>query len=372
MLPLTSRRRARRRTFNRRIYVLGGATLVTLLVIGGLTQVSRNSGPYTAQMNRSFATQVAVLADASNVTASSVRHFMGALSTQDRQTLQAELDGAVQQTAQQQTRAATLAAPAPPGQIALHFGTVFSDRAQAMSEMRAAIDGLLGMHPLAVAGALTNNGTVVSTPTLLSSTEATNRIASAGALLARSDRNYASMRGELTRSTGHVTLPVSAWITNRQVWQVGALATQIDQVEASSSLAAAHQLVLTSVRLSPPALPSPTGVATPGVSTLTPTTNLTVSVVLSNLGTSDEPRATVHVTLAAQAGGRTTAVTRVAPVGASGSVTLAPVSFGVTPGQSYQLSVAIVLPAAQTVTTGTTVAQVLQVAPTSPPTTVAK
>lgn len=372
MLPLTSRRRARRRSFNRRVYVFGGATLVTLLLIGGLTQVSRNSGPYTAQMNRSFATQVAVLADASNVTASSVRHFMGALSTQDRQTLQAELDGAVQQTAQQQTRAATLAAPAPPGQIALQFGTVFSDRAQAMSQMRAAIDGLLGMHPLAVAGALTNNGTVVSTPTLLSSTEATNRIAAAGALLARSDRTYASMRGELTRSTGHVTVPVSAWITNRQLWQVGALATQIDQVEASSTLAAAHQLVLTSVRLSPPALPSPTGVATPGVSTLTPTTNVTVSVVLSNLGTADEQRATVHLTLAAQVGGRTTAVTRVAAVGASQSVTLTPAFFGVTPGQSYQLSIAIVLPVAQTVTTGTTVAEVLQIAPTTPPTTVAK
>jgi hypothetical protein len=372
MLPLTSRRRARRRSFNRRVYVLGGATLVTLLLIGGLTQVSRNSGPYTAQMNRSFADQVTVLADASNVTASSVRHFMGTLSTQDRQTLQAELDGAVQQTVQQQTRAATLAVPAPPGRIALHFGTVFSDRARAMSQMRAAIDGLLGMHPLAVAGALTTNGTVVSTPTLLSSTEATNRIAAAGALLARSDRNYAAMRGELSRSAGHLTVPVSTWITNRQLWQVGALATQIDQVESSSTLAAAHQLVLTSVRLSPPALPSPTGVATPGVSTLTPTTNVTVSVVLSNLGTADEPRATVHITLAAQVGGRTSAVTRVAAVGASRSVTLAPAFFGVTSGQSYQLSIAIALPAAQTNTTGTTIAEVLQVAPTTPPTTVAK
>jgi hypothetical protein len=108
------------------------------------------------------------------------------------------------------------------------------------------------------------------------------------------------------------------------------------------------------------------------VSTLTPTTNVTVSVVLSNLGTADEPRATVHVTLAAQVGGRTTAVTRVAAVGASRSVTLAPALFGVTPGKSYQLSIAIVLPAAQTVTTGTTIAEVLQVAPTTPPTTVAK
>ena len=198
-----------------------------------------------------------------------------------------------------------MAAPAPPGQIAMHFGTVFSDRAQAMSQMRAAIDGLLGMHPLAVAGALTNNGTVVSTPTLLSSTEATNRIAAAGALLARSDRNYAAMRGELARSTGHVRVPArhgsptassgrsvpwprrwTRW-RPRRPWR--------PRINSSSR----------SVRLTPPALPSPTGVATPGVSTLTPTTSVTVSVVLSNLGTADEPRATVHITLAAQVGGRT-------------------------------------------------------------------
>src|SRR3984957_5567699 len=193
MLP-PSRRRARRRSFNRRVYVLGGAALVTLLVIGGLTQVSRNSGRYTAQMNRSFAAQVTVLADASNVTASSVRHFIGTLSTQDRQTLQAELDGAVQQTAQQQTRAATMAAPAPPGQIALHFGTVFSDRAQAMSQMRAAVDGLLGGPPLAGAGAPTNNGAVWSPPPFPAPPQATHRIARAGALVPPTDRNYAAMR----------------------------------------------------------------------------------------------------------------------------------------------------------------------------------
>ena len=100
MLPLTTRRRARRRTLNRRVTVFGGAILVTVLVIGGLTQVSRNSGPYDAQMNRSFATQVNVLADASNVTASTVRHLMATMPTQDRQTLQAELDNAVRQTGQ--------------------------------------------------------------------------------------------------------------------------------------------------------------------------------------------------------------------------------------------------------------------------------
>ena len=351
--------------------VFGGALFLTVLLIGGLTQVSRNSGPYTRQMNRTFATQVSVLANASNVTASTVRHFMGTLPAQDRQTLQAELDSAVQQTAQQEAQADSLAMPPPPGAIAQHFAAVFSDRAQAVSEVRAAIDGLLGMHPIPVAGGPPGNGTVVSTPTLLSSTEATNRIAAAGALLARSDQNYAAVRRELARSAGQARLPASTWITDDQVWQIGAVATQVDQVEVSPTLATTHQLALASVRLFPPSLPSPSGVATPGVSTLSPTNGVTVSVVLSNLGTVDEPRATVHMTLAAQVGGRTVTHTRVAAVAAGRSVTLAPGTFGIKPGQSYQLTVSIILPPAQTETANTTVAQLLQIAPLSPTTTVA-
>jgi hypothetical protein len=372
MLPLTSRRRARRRTFNRRLVVFGGAILVTVLVIGGLTQVSRNSGPYTAQMNRSFGSQVTAVADASNVTAASVRQLMKTLPTQDRQGLQVELDSAVAQTAQQATQADSFATPPPPGQVAQHFSTIFSDRAEATSQLRSAIDGLLGMHPLPVAGAATGGTAVVSTPTLLSSTQATNRIAAAGSLLAQSDRNYAAVRRALRGSAGRARLPASAWITDRQVWQVGAVATQVDQVSASTTLAASNQLALTSVRLTPPALPSPTGVVTPGVSTLSPTTGVSVSVVLSNLGTVDDPRATVHITLADQTGGGTVAQSRTTAIAASRSVTLAPAAFRIKPGRSYQLTVAIVLPAAQTVTANTSVSQVLQVAPTSPTTTVAK
>jgi hypothetical protein len=368
MLPLTTRRRARRKVMNRRVVVFGGACVATLLVIGGVTQIARNSGRYTAQMNRSFATEVSTLADASNITASSVRHLIATLSSQDRQELQAEMDSAARQTAQQDGLATTFALPAPPGEIGQHFATVFADRARAMSQFRGAIDGLLGMHPLPVAGA-PGGGTVASAPNLISSTEATNRIAAAGALLTRSDRNYAALREALARAAGHAQLPPSVWITDDQLWQIGAVATQVDQVETSPSLAATHQLALTSVRISPSALPSPTGANTPGVSTLTPTSNLTVSVVLSDLGTVDEPRATLHIALTDQTGGRTITSTRVTAVAAGRSITLAPALFVVKPGQSYQLNVSVVLPSAQTVTAGTTVSQLLQIAPGTPPTT---
>jgi lipoprotein-anchoring transpeptidase ErfK/SrfK len=54
---------------------------------------------------------------------------------------------------------------------------------------------------------------------------------------------------------------------------------------------------------------------------------------------------------------------RRAPLAAGGSVSLAPVSFSVKPGVSYQLTVAIVLPAGQTDTTGTSLTELLQIAP---------
>jgi hypothetical protein len=369
MLPLTSRRRARRRTVNRRILTFGGALLVTVLVIGGLTQVSRNSGPYDAQMSRSFATQVSVLAFSSNATASSVHHLLAKLGSQSRLALQAELDAAVQQTSQVESRAATLAAPAPPGAAARNFATVFSDRAEAVLQLRGAIDGMLGMHPLSVAGSLKGSASTVSTPTLLSSTQATNRIAAAGALLSRSDRSYAAVRRALARTPGHARLPRSVWVTDVQMWQAGAVATQVDLAESSSTLAATTELALSSVRLSPPALPPPTGTSTAGVSILSPTDSVTVSVVLSNLGSVDEPRATVHISLTSSSSGRTSVLTRVVGVAASRSVTLASAHFVVKAGHSYQLSVSITLPPAQTVTTNTSVSQLLEIAPNSPPTT---
>jgi hypothetical protein len=351
------------------VVVFGGALLITALVIGGLTQVSRKSGPYTSQMNRSFASQVTVLAESSNVTSTSVRSLLADMSNESRQSLQAELDSVVQQTAQQDDSATTFATPAPPGPIAQNFAYVFSDRAAAVSQLRGAIDGLLGMHPLPVAGSSSGNADVVSTPTLLTSSQATSRITAAVALLRQSDQRYAAVRRDLARSPGHPRVPASVWVSTSPVWLASSAATQVDEITTSSSLAAVPQLVLTSVRLSPAALPSPTGAVTPGTSTLSPTNSLMVSVVLSNQGSVDEPRATAHITLTTVTTGHTVALTRVVALAASRSVTLDPASFIVRPGRSYQLSVAIDLPQAQTATANTSVSELLQIAPNLPPTT---
>jgi hypothetical protein len=217
------------------------------------------------------------------------------------------------------------------------------------------------MHPLPVAG-LATNAAVASTPTLLSATQATNRIADAGAALIGADRAYRSVRSGLARAVGRAHLPASTWVTRAQTWQLGAVTEQVDLLAASTTLAATQDLELRTVRLVPPALPTAAGTAS-GTSVLSPTSAVSVTVVLSNLGSVDEPGARVQFSLAPLTGGATVTRVRRAAVAAGGSVTLETVTFTVKPGHAYQLAVAIVLPPGQQSSAGTSLTQVLEIAP---------
>ena len=73
--------------------------------MGGLTQVSRQSQGYDANSDRTLAAQGTVAADQSNATSATVRKVVNDLPSQTRQGLQAALDGAVQQTADEAARA---------------------------------------------------------------------------------------------------------------------------------------------------------------------------------------------------------------------------------------------------------------------------
>jgi hypothetical protein len=230
--------------------------------------------------------------------------------------------------------------------------------------VRGAIDGLLGLHPLAVTGA--PGRSVAAAPILLSSTVAADRIAAAGTLLARADRMYAAVRHALEGLAGHARLPGSRWTTTANTWAIGPVATEVDLITASGTLApVTNQLVLRALLITPPSLPSPTGVATPGVSTLSPTSKVVLSVVLSNLGSVDEPNATVQFTVAAQSTGVAMNLTRRAVVAAGSSATLAPASFSVQPGHDYQLTIAVVGPPAETSAAGSRLSETLQIAPST-------
>jgi hypothetical protein len=145
------------------------------------------------------------------------------------------------------------------------------------------------------------------------------------------------------------------------------VATQIDVLVDSRSLAVTHRLVLTAVQISPPALPTPTGVASPTISSLSPTRTVGLTVVLTNLGSVEEPHASVQFTLsplpAAGTTGATLTLVRRAAVGSGASVTLSPASFAVKPGDDYELTVAVQDLSDQTDLTGTELSDELKIAP---------
>jgi len=284
------------------------------------------------------------------------------MPSQTRQALQAGLDSAVQQTADESARAALAAGSAPAGTVAGQFAAVFAERAQAVRSYRATVDGFLGMQPLAPAGTTGDVAPAPPNATLLTATAATDRIAAAGTVLAGADARYGAVRRQLAVAAGHAHLPRSVWVTRPAAWQAGPVAAQVDLLATSSTLIASHYLVLRTVRLDPPALPAPPGEAA-GTSTLSPTTQVGVSAVLANQGSVSEPRGTVRFTMTNQTTGATATQVRSAPVAVGDTVTLPEVTFRVMPGTFYVLRVSVVLPAAQTLTNGTVFAETLQIAP---------
>jgi hypothetical protein len=342
--------------------VVGLVVLGALLLIGGLAEVSSQSSGYDANSDRSLAALGGVVAEQSNTTAAQVRSLMSSLQGDIRQTLQGDLDNAVHASNEDAARAEEAAGSAGPGTVAGNFAVVFEDRADAVSDLRAAVYGFLGMQPSQAVGAPATTAPGTTPSALLSAGDATNRIAGAGDLLTRADQLYASVRAALRAEPGHARLPRSVWVTDPQQWQAGAVAAQVDLMATSTTLQGTHYLVLRTIRLNPsPLPPSPTTPA--NTSVLNPTTRLAVSVVVANQGTVDEPRAVVHLTLANASSGSSTSHVESASLMSGGSVTLPGATFTVVPGHTYELTVSIGLPAGQTDTLGTATQETLQVAP---------
>jgi len=324
--------------------------------------VSRQSQGYDAASNRALAVQGSVVAEQSNVTAAQLRKLVNDVSTETRQGLQLGLDTAVAQSAQESTQATLAARSSPLGAVSTNFVTVFADRAQSMDELRTAVDAYLGMGPIPDVGAPADATAPSDAASALSATQATNRIAAAGALLVRADQLYGTVRRSLATGNGHGRLPRSVWVTDPQLWQVGTVAAQVDLMATSPSLLATHDVVIRTTRIVPPALPTPQG-APPGVSVLSPTRNVGVTVVLANQGSVVEPHVSIRFTMADQTNGDTATHVERTSLALDGSVTLPTATFSVKPGTTYVLGVQIVLPPGQTETNGTVFQQALQVAP---------
>ncbi len=357
-----------------------------VVVVGSLSEIHAQSSGYRASTNTGYAglaSQVVVAStrtgrqlatvvnEAPNLPNVPLPNTTGPTA---RGEIEQGLDEAVTDSAQQATEAAHLVPPAPTGGVSDALTQVMVARATAVSQLRTAIDRQLGMTPLPIAGAPAST-TPTTTGPLLSIGEASAAMGAVGRLLEQADTAYRAVRA-LGRSQGvRVRLPASVWVRPTAATsplgatRLAALAPAL-ALDTSGALVPFHQLVVTAVGLSPPAVASGapgtigTGCSVHAVSTpagatptvLPPTGTVTAQVTVTNCGTVDESNVVVTQTLAlADPAGKT-----LPPVGARGAVAHSTVSLSagsstaltfapmtVSGGHRYTLGVSIALPASQ-------------------------
>ncbi|HEX4082480.1 MAG TPA: hypothetical protein VHX40_05890, partial [Acidimicrobiales bacterium] len=254
----TFERRRRRRSLTTTLVIVLVAVVALVLLIGGAVRVGRASGPYWADLNRSYVAQATTQIDRSNQTGAQLRTLLRTVMADEpslsRPALQQQLDSLVTASSQTATSGAALAPPTPSGNLGKGFAGVLTDRAEAVTETRAAVDGLLGMAPLPVVGAPTTSTTPVP-KALLTSDQATADLAGAGRLLHAADQAYAAVRRQFRGASGGAVPPRSVWL--RQPWTAGTASALVDQLSGSHSLLADHRVVLLphGIRLTPPVVP---------------------------------------------------------------------------------------------------------------------
>ncbi len=387
-----------------------GAVLIAIvlaLAIGSLAEVHAQSGGFRRSTDVGFGALATPVIEASTSTGARLSGLIdaapgltdSATGGSARDVLQQGLDAAVDDTATQAREAAAIVPPSPDGAIGERLTAVMGNRATAVDRMRSAVDRLLGLEPLPVAGATTSAGSGGSgasagsggsggSGALISVDAASLDLAVAGAQLQSADTAYRRLRSDIAYLRFPVRLPRSTWV-NAPVSQsplgesrLGSLATAL---AGSAPFAISHRLVVTALGLAPPAVsggaPGTVGTScsnpqstTPGptATILPPTGSLTVAVTVTNCGNVPEANMSVVQTLAladlpgaplppADArGGHSEAAISLEP-GASVAPTLP--ALVVAGGHHYTLTVSVTAPAGQSDLAGSTQSLLLAVSP---------
>jgi hypothetical protein len=352
--------------------------LVLAAIVGGLSRVHSQSAGYERAVDRSFAAQARPVVAASNHLARRFRALLAAMPGDSRTSLEFTLDTLVRQSASLATEARTAATPAPSGGAGSDLTVAMADRADAIGILRTAVDRLLGMNPLPVAGA-PDPSRAGSTPRPLTAPGAAARLARVGSLLARSDRVYAAGRRALLGAPGRAVLPPSVWSVRTVTWTSTGTLAMADALAGSATLAAVLrvELVPHTLALTPAPVPGSGAAATRGISLLPPTGRVGISVVVANDGNVAERdvvvRASVRETVTRPPGTTTPATARPGrprrlslTAKTSVAVTLPPVP--VVPGHRYTVVVTLSPPLPDAPGTPTSDSVSVRVAPPGPPT----
>ena len=386
-MPRARRRRSRsaaRRSSGRTVLITVLIAFGAIVVVGSLAEIHAQSSGYRASTNGGYAAMATRLVEASNLTGTQLatlvhdaptlpNTYFGitAIHKSARAVLQQGLDQAVADSAREATQTAQRTPPEPTGGVGDRLARVMAARAAATEQVRTAIDQLLGMTPIPVAGAPLASLPAGAAP-LISTDQASAALGAAGQGFEQADADYRALSSVARAQGTPMHLPGSAWVRSPvQTAPLGAdqLTAAAATLSTSSALQPDHRLLIVSVGLDPPAIatggpgtvPGPSGnscgnpqsiVPGPAPTMLPPTATVTAAVTVTNCGTVDESgiRVTQSLVLADPPG------TALPPPGAGGGQAQA--TIGVPAGRSSSVT----LPAA-TVTTGHTYTLTFSVAP---------
>jgi hypothetical protein len=394
-MPRARRRRrsAARRGWSRTLTLFLILTVATVVIVGSLVEVHAQSDDFRTSTDTGYAQLATLVAEASDQTAAQLAQLMQTAPqlpvSQVPQSARAEveqgLDRAVDATSDQATRAAGLVPPQPSGAVSARFTQVMDERAEATADLRASIDQLLGISPAPIAGA--PNSVTTSAPSPGSTVaRAAAAMGSAGLRFEGADDSYRALVAYVRRQHLPVALPSSVWVpapVENAPLGSAQLAATASAMASSPALVPVHQLVITALGLSPPAVASggpgivgdgcrDPGSAVPGPAptVLPPTSTVSVGLTITNCGTITETGVVVNqnLTIADPAG------TAPPPVDARGgkdqqrvtlasgsSVALTMPSLTVAGGHLYLLDVSVAVPTDQANPAGTTQQFLLQI-----------
>jgi hypothetical protein len=373
--------------------------IAAVVVIGSISKISTESSAYRTSTDSGYGALAARIVDDSNRTGGLLASLMAkapGLPNQQvpyvamaRTEVQQGLDQAVLSSEQEADATEHLVPPSPVGNVSTQLVSVMKDRATAVSDLRAAVDQRLGMAPLPIAGSPPASSTPNNVP-LVSIDQAARSMAAAGDRLQRADAEYLALLASIRHQRLAIRLPRSVWVPTADVTSPlssVALGQAASSLSASAALAPYHQLVISALGLTPPAVATGgTGVVgdscgapfsvtpAPGAppTIVPPTLLLTAAPTITNCGTVTETGVALTETLTladppgtaapppGTSGGKRNTTVAVRS-GSSVGVALSPIA--VAPGHRYQLTVTVAIPPGQADPTGSSQQLVVQIAP---------
>ncbi|MHB1711182.1 MAG: hypothetical protein ACYCV7_07245 [Acidimicrobiales bacterium] len=363
------------------------------LLVGSIVEVGAQSAPYRRMTDLGFAQLASRIIIASNQTGARLAALLHNAPTIPNQSLpytargeiQQGLDAALSASSQEARQASQLAPPFPTDAVASRLVSILDERATAVSRLVTTIDGMLGMSPIVIAGApIPNPPRSIGSAALIPLAQAAQRMTADGAQIQQADRRYAALLTSLRRgrpSVRSMRLPPSIWAPPGAPLRATRLGAGAALILSSVALIPYHQMVITAVGLTPPAIPSaspndPAGSGMIGVScnapsstnpgaaptVLPPTTSITPEVTVTNCGTVTERAVTVRETLTladlagtpAPRGNAAGSSHRTVVTVVSGqSLALSLSALSVVRGHDYLLTIELVPPAGQANLAGT-------------------